>query len=397
MITEEPNKKHQKHTALSRPATGEFGRNEIAILGTDCGTIKKLAYRITEHLSAAYKIAYADADHSHAENTDVENIATSALSFGASAEFIDKIAFRRFDASSSFNSFQKRVLFNEQDLILINGNHFPGKTQIVVVDPKKSLEKKLDRLTNVKLILLKEKDIELPAYLKNLPGLDGIPILHIEEDEAITQFVQQFLEASIPLLQGLVLSGGLSTRMQKDKGSLEYHGKSQREYVYEMLSKYCKSTFISCNREQASTLSEFEIIEDSFLNLGPVGGILSALQSNPNVAWLTVACDLPYLSDKTIEYLVAHRNPSKMTTAFADPKGEFPEPLITIWEPKSYSILLQFLGQGYSCPRKALINSDIELLQAPDESEFQNVNRPEEYQAALQELKLLALKGAKST
>ena len=67
-----------------------------------------------------------------------------------------------------------------------------------------------------------------------------------------------------------------------------------------------------------------------------------------------------------------------MATAFYDSDNKFPEPLITIWEARAYPILLQFLSQGYSCPRKVLINSDIELLAAPNVSELKNVNYPHE-------------------
>jgi molybdopterin-guanine dinucleotide biosynthesis protein A len=39
---------------------------------------------------------------------------------------------------------------------------------------------------------------------------------------------------------------------------------------------------------------------------------------------------------------------------------------------------LQFLAQGYSCPRKALINSPVELLDAVKPDALMNVNHPEE-------------------
>ena len=50
----------------------------------------------------------------------------------------------------------------------MNGNHFKAAKQIVVVDPKKekSLQKKLDRLTDVQLFLLTEEVTDLPPFLK---------------------------------------------------------------------------------------------------------------------------------------------------------------------------------------------------------------------------------------
>jgi molybdopterin-guanine dinucleotide biosynthesis protein A len=121
-------------------------------------------------------------------------------------------------------------------------------------------------------------------------------------------------------------------------------------------------------------------ITDSFADLGPVGGILSAFRHNPNAAWLVVACDLPYLTDKSLQHLIENRDISRTATAFAsEENNNWPEPLITIWEPRSYSWLLQMMAQGYSCPRKALINADVAILQAQDVTELRNVNEYNDY------------------
>ena len=76
-----------------------------------------------------------------------------------------------------------------------------------------------------------------------------------------------------------------------------------------------------------------------------------------------------------------------MATAFRSPVNAFPEPLIAIWEPRSYPVLLQFLAQGYSCPRKVLINSPVELLEAPNPLALKNVNTPEELAEVRERLK----------
>jgi molybdopterin-guanine dinucleotide biosynthesis protein A len=114
------------------------------------------------------------------------------------------------------------------------------------------------------------------------------------------------------------------------------------------------------------------------MELGPFGAILSAFRAHPDAAWLVVACDLPNLDAAAIDYLVAQRNTSKIATTFRSPFDQFPEPLVTIWEPKSYPVLLQFLAQGYSCPRKALINSPTEILEPLRPESLVNVNQPEE-------------------
>ncbi|KUG08969.1 molybdenum cofactor biosynthesis protein MoaC [Solirubrum puertoriconensis] len=199
--------------------------------------------------------------------------------------------------------------------------------------------------------------------------------------------MRQWWQQRVPLLRGLVLAGGQSQRMQTDKGRLHYHGREQREHAAALLAPWCQEVFVSCRAEQAAELpAGLQPLPDQFLNLGPMGGILSALRHDPNAAWLVVACDLPFLSETTLQHLVQHRNPARVATAFQSPENEFPEPLITIWEPGSYGVLLQFLALGYSCPRKALINSNVELLQAPVPQELRNVNTPAERDAAQQEL-----------
>ena len=382
------NIKHQKHTKLIRPNQGEFGRNEWAILGTVCNDIKAISHQVINNLQSDFQLAYVDADHQSA-NTNPESAKQNAMDFGATLEYTDKISFHRFDKKSSFNKFQFHQHFNSQDGILINGNHFLGKQQIVVIDERKrpSLEKKLDRLTNVCLFILTKSQTEIYPFLKNhISNWQEIPTVRIDDIATITKFIQQDLENKKPKVFGLVLAGGKSLRMGYDKGSINYHGKPQREYLYDLLGDFCDEVYMSCRPEQAETLRKFSPIPDTFLDLGPFGAILSAFRQNPNVAWLVVACDLPFLDKAAIQELLDKHNHSNTATAFYNQSTDFPEPLITIWQPRSYSVLLQYLAQGYSCPRKVLINSAINLVHPSRPEVLQNVNHPHEADEVLKHL-----------
>lgn len=377
ILSSTPNQ-HHKHALIPRPVGGEYSRNELAILGTPCGAIRQLVQQITQALSSRYKIAYLDADHAADEPT-----ANPLLTAGASTVFTNKINYQQINYSQpELPFFQNKALFNNEDLLLINGNHFKGSHQIIIIDSAKPLEKKLDKLTQVQLILLKDESSSIPDYLKTgLPGIQLIPRLSLNNTEAIADFIQNFLQQRFPLLNGLVLTGGKSLRMGTDKSELHYHGVPQKQHVYQMLSRICNPVFLSIH-EHGESKEALPVLRDSFTGLGPMGGILTALQSNPNAAWLVLACDLPFITQNTLQFLVAHRNPSRLATAFFEPNGTFPEPLITIWEPRSYAMLLQALSQGYTCPRKVLINGDVEMLRAPNAKEFENVNDPVAYEHA---------------
>ncbi|MBX0291659.1 NTP transferase domain-containing protein [Hymenobacter sp. HSC-4F20] len=380
-----------KHAQLARPDLGEFGRHELAILGAPCGKIKELTGRLLPLLSAALRVAYVDADHAAGDDAAQGGSGgqDAILQAGATAELTDKITFTRLDVKRGLDKFSQQELLQHQSLMLVNGNHFRARQQLVILDPAKPVEKKLDRLTDVRALLLPEGVTEVPAYLRAHLGEANVPILPLHDTETIAELLLREWHAAAPPLRGLVLAGGRSQRMGQDKGKLTYHnGQEQRARAAELLAGFCQDVHVSCRPDQVVELEYAGLrpLPDTFADLGPLSGLLSAFRLDPNAAWLVVACDLPFLSETTLRHLVENRQPGKMATAFQSPENEWPEPLITVWEPNSYATLLRFLSLGYSCPRKSLINSDIELLPPPAPEELRNVNTPQEAEQARQEL-----------
>ena len=165
--------------------------------------------------------------------------------------------------------------------------------------------------------------------------------------------------------------------MGHDKGAIDYHGKPQREYMADLLSEFCEEVFLSVRPNQQLE-SNYPVLKDTFLGMGPYGGILSAFKKDPNAAWFVVATDIPFVNKTALQKLFDQRNLSKVATCFHNEESGFPEPLISIWEPRAYPTLLRFLGDGYNCPRKVLINSDVEEIEVPNKKVFTNVNTPED-------------------
>ncbi|OYD42137.1 NTP transferase domain-containing protein [Sphingobacterium cellulitidis] len=193
---------------------------------------------------------------------------------------------------------------------------------------------------------------------------------------------------NVPEIYGLVLAGGKSRRMGKPKDLMDWHGKEQRYFAADLLSEFCEQVFISCREDQLEDFdSHYQSLTDSFLNMGPFGGILSALHAHRNKAWLVVACDLPLLDRETLNKLVENRDSDKIATTYKSPFDSLPEPLISIWEPKSFGSLLNSLEKGITCPRKVLINGDILILDPESPDALMNVNSPEDAQKAQQVLK----------
>ena len=187
-------------------------------------------------------------------------------------------------------------------------------------------------------------------------------------------------------VKGLLLAGGKSSRMGRDKALLELDGKRQIDRMHNLMKPFCTEVLVSCRPGQQEMYSDFEQVHDVFCDMGPLSGILSAFRLDPTAAWLVVACDLPFLELATLETLFAGRKVTRLGTAFRSSTCAFPEPLCTIFEPKAYGRMLDFVQRGYTCPRKVLINSPISLLEQTNPHWLDNMNRPDDYADAARKL-----------
>lgn len=368
-------KKHVKHAKLTRRNFGEMAPFELAILGTKCSIIKELVKEVSNKVNNRFKVAYADASH----DKDTQAPLFDEFTFHHSGDL-------KNHGNYKMNPYTDRALLSAYDLVFINGNHYQGARQILILDEEKeaSVLKRIDQLDNIAFLINLNHRSKIFDFLKEKhKNIEKLKVYSIHDLEHISKHVLSLIEMNSAPLCGLVLAGGESVRMGTDKGLLDYFGKSQRIYSLEMLEKLNLKTFLSVRKEQQ--LEQKNIIEDKFIGLGPFGAICSAFQHNPNIAWLVLATDLPYADEKLIRQLMNKRDPSKVATAFKGKNKKFPEPLITIWEPKAYPIMLQFLAQGISCPRKVLINSDVKIVEVDDDF-ITNVNTPEEFTVVKKDL-----------
>ena len=188
-------------------------------------------------------------------------------------------------------------------------------------------------------------------------------------------------------MKGLILCGGHSTRMQQDKSTIAYHGMPQWQYLYTLLQSLVPEVYLSCRADQQPAFSDhIPVITDSIAGAGPAAGLLSAHTAFPDTAWLVLACDLPLISLQSLSFLVHARQPEKDATAFLSPFNNSPEPLIAIWEPTGLQLLKRSVEAGKSCPRKALLQGDVLILENPFPAEQFNANTPEEMQQAKNQL-----------
>jgi len=365
-------KTHAKHTNLERRNNDNFAPNEIAILGINCEIISDLVSKVSQKLSN-YKLGYFDA--SHAKDVDQNKVSEFVFHHEGNIQIT---------TSGNVNKFQQRLDFAQFDFVFINGNHYQGAKQILILDQAKeaSVLKRLEQLDRIQFVIKLNSETKYFDFLEEkYPQIKNISCYTIDEIDKITNHINNLIQEKIAPVKGLILVGGKSTRMGQDKSELNYFGKPQKEFAKELLENNKLETFYSVEHSSGNN----QEISDKFYNLGPFGGICSAFQKDPNSAWFVLAIDVPFVNEAVIKLVLKHRNSSKVATAIKGKNKDFPEPLITIYEPKAYPILLQYLAQGYSCPRKMLINSDVEIVEIEDDF-IRNINTPEEFEVAKKEI-----------
>jgi molybdopterin-guanine dinucleotide biosynthesis protein A len=361
MISQEGSGISPRHSKLAKPIVGNWARNEIAIYGTSCSEVKKLVANISA-LFPEKKIAYVDESHDELKeyhaNFDEYTVCGSGV------------------LSSISELKRQEILAKHYDLVLVNGNHFQASKQCVVVNPEKenSLRKRQDQLENV-VFLFHEHSSSIPEYVSEVvPNRHSIPLMR-----SLTR-VKELEDLLFPksTIKALVLTGGKSERMGKNKSLISYHEEPQYLWLIRQLESLKIEPHLSVSNELLPAEGVTQV-PDTFLELGPMGGILSAFRFDPNASWLVLAVDMPALEKKHIEMLVQNHFSHFSASAFVNPTSNLPEPLLSIWEPWSYPVLLQMLASGVSCPRKALLNMErVNLLATSDAHFLANANTPEE-------------------
>ena len=166
--------------------------------------------------------------------------------------------------------------------------------------------------------------------------------------------------------------------MGKDKSQFKYKGISHELYTARLIKEYCSVCLISKSDEQKSRIEEFDVLNDEINDIGPMGALYTAFKKYPDHALLCVACDLPKLNSECIQILVENRDPTKSITSLKSIDNEYPETLMTIYEPSIFTNLHEQLQSGDYSLWKLQKLSSTKIIEIDDTSIFLNINKPED-------------------
>ena len=110
-----------------------------------------------------------------------------------------------------------------------------------------------------------------------------------------------------PLLQvsAIILAGGKSRRMGRDKAFLEFDGRLLIERVIERVHMVSNDVIIVCNDVDAYARFGERIVTDRIPGKGSLGGLYSGLLAAREEYVFAVACDMPFVNQDLVRYMIS--------------------------------------------------------------------------------------------
>lgn len=101
---------------------------------------------------------------------------------------------------------------------------------------------------------------------------------------------------------GVVLAGGQSSRMDRDKALIEVDGITMLDRAIALLRPHAKEVLV-IGDPRKYTPGHATVIADDLPGKGPLGGLVTALKHARYVRIIVLACDLPNISDRLLIHL----------------------------------------------------------------------------------------------
>lgn len=195
----------------------------------------------------------------------------------------------------------------------------------------------------------------------------------------------------------IILCGGKSSRMGRDKATLPFGPELMLQRVVRLLAEEVDPSAIVVVAAVGQILPplppEIRVACDENPGRGPLEGLAAGLKAMPNriEAVYATSCDVPLTATRFVRAMFDHLGNHEIAVPV---EGQFHHPLAAVYRPRVLSVVKQLLAANKLRPRFLFdevptIEVDVESLREfdPTLSTLMNLNHPEDYQKALQQLK----------
>lgn len=257
------------------------------------------------------------------------------------------------------------ALFPEADIILLEGC-------------KGSAYPKVQMLTAEKNALVCNP-CNLIAFASDgtASPVEGSPCYDRDNIDALVSVVmeEKFIRSELSLI---VLAGGLSRRMGRDKADLPYGGTTFLEHQIALgRALGISDILVSGYRGEHCSVP---VVEDDFHQRGPLGGLEATLRAAKHDKCLVLTVDMPRLNGAILRELIGRsRESTKPATVLRH--GDKIEPLLGVYDKCLADDIRLALEQGRGAVMALLEQVGYEEFVCASEGTFGNINTQREYAA----------------
>lgn len=180
----------------------------------------------------------------------------------------------------------------------------------------------------------------------------------------------------------VILAGGKSSRMGRDKANLEIKDQTFIKKLTKELD-FFEEKMIARGANESFDGIDWNIIPDLYEGCGPIGGLHAALKHCKSEALVCLPCDLPLLETSFVQWMVSHLKDG-YDAIICRSLGGRTHPLCGIYRKTAVEILEAQIAGGDYRMMYALEKMKVKYVVADSESkeaQLWNVNTPKDYES----------------
>ncbi len=181
----------------------------------------------------------------------------------------------------------------------------------------------------------------------------------------------------------VILAGGASRRMGRDKAFVEYDGTPMIERTLAVAQKLSQNITIISNKPDCFKKFGESVYPDTIPGMGPLSGLYTGFKVTDAKELLLVACDMPLVSEKVMAFILSCRDrPGDAVIPFVEGReqglfGIYRVSAIAKFRERIEKTEIQFNEFRMGLEKSYITENEFKNVE-PGLGSFMNVNRPED-------------------
>lgn len=174
--------------------------------------------------------------------------------------------------------------------------------------------------------------------------------------------------------------------MGVDKGLLLFKGKAIIEHVLEQIQAVVQKVVIVSNNPEYKKFG-VEVIPDLIKDIGPAGGIYTALKHTDKNMNFILSCDMPFVTREAIQYIIENATQSQITLPVHKDKTE---PLFGVYSKECSNTWFELISKGIIKLQDLVVTFNLKTLAIENhplfkDSLFMNINTKKDFETAIKQ------------